>query len=111
MLKQCLVTLLWISITFTLYAKDYVITQFGVNSDSTIINTQKIQSVIDMASQEGGGVIVIPKGVFQSGALFFKPKTTLKLMEGAVLKGSNDIDNYPLIPSSMEGKSIYHYAD
>ena len=110
MLKQCLMAVLLISITFTLYAKDYVITEFGVNADSTIINTQKIQSVIDMASQKGGGVIVIPKGVFLSGALFFKPNTTLKLMEGAVLKGSNIIDNYPLIPSRMEGKSIYYYA-
>ena len=45
-----------------------------------------------------------------TGALFFKPKTKLRLLEGAVLKGSDDIGNYPLIPSRMEGRSIYYYA-
>ncbi|MCW3787567.1 glycoside hydrolase family 28 protein [Plebeiibacterium sediminum] len=110
MIKQCLMTVVWIFVCFSIYAKNYVITDFGVVADSTILNTLKIQSVIDQASANGGGVIVIPKGVFYSGALFFKPNTTLKLEEGAVLKGSDHIDDYPLIPSRMEGKSIYYYA-
>jgi len=89
---------------------DYVITDHGVGTDSTKINTLVIQSIIDRASSEGGGTIVIPKGVFLSGALFFKPNTKLRLTEGAVLKGSDNIADYPLIPSRMEGKSIYYYA-
>jgi polygalacturonase len=32
------------------------------------------------------------------------------LQEGAMLKGSDNIDHYPLIPSRMEGRSIYYYA-
>ncbi len=103
-------SLLAILISFSCYSKDYVITDFGVKSDSTFLNTKNIQKVIDKASLEGGGTIVIPKGVFYSGALFFKPNTSLRLEEGAVLKGSNEIKNYPLIPSRMEGKSIYYYA-
>lgn len=91
-------------------AKDYVVTDYGVINDSTLLNTQKIQEVIDLASVEGGGTIIIPKGVYLSGALFFKPKTNLKVEEGAVLKGSDDIANYPFIPSRMEGQSIYYYA-
>jgi len=89
---------------------DYVITDYGVNVDSTRMNTQTIQSIIDKASTDGGGTIVIPKGVFLSGALFFKPNTKLRLTEGAVLKGSDNIADYPLIPSRMEGKSIHYYA-
>jgi len=102
----------WCVLVFFLSAQsaDYVITDYGVNVDSTRMNTQTIQSIIDKASTEGGGTIVIPKGVFLSGALFFKPNTKLRLTEGAVLKGSDNIADYPLIPSRMEGKSIHYYA-
>lgn len=91
-------------------AKDYLITEYGASKDSTHLNTKLIQKVIDRAQSEGGGTIVIPKGVFLSGALFFKPNTKLRLMEGAMLKGSDDIANYPLIPSRMEGKKLLYYA-
>jgi len=53
--------------------KQYKLTEFGVVNDSNLIQTQQIQSVIDRAAAEGGGVIVIPNGTFLSGSLFFKP--------------------------------------
>ena len=75
----------------------YKIIDHGVVNDSTLLQTEKIQAVIDQASSKGGGVIIIPKGTYLSGALFFKPKTHLYLEEGAVLKGSDDISNFPII--------------
>ncbi|GGF08416.1 glycoside hydrolase family 28 protein [Hymenobacter cavernae] len=90
--------------------KDYVITQFGAGTDSTQLNTEAIQRTIDKASAEGGGTVVIPKGVFLSGALFFKPNTQLRLQTGAKLKGSDNIADYPLIPSRMEGQKLDYYA-
>jgi polygalacturonase len=95
---------------FTVKAQDYDITQFGVRRDSTQLNTLAIQAAIDKAHANGGGTVVIPKGVYLSGALFFKPKTRLKLLEGAVLKGSDNIADYPLIPSRMEGRKLDYYA-
>ena len=95
---------------FSLSAKDYIITDYGVQSDSTLRSTEAIQKVIDLAETEGGGTIIFPKGTFLSGALFFRPNTKLELQEGAKLKGSDDIADYPYIPSRMEGKSIYYYA-
>lgn len=90
--------------------KSFVITDFGVVTDSTLVQTGRIQEVIDKAAGQGGGVIVIPKGIFLSGALFFKPKTHLHLAEGAVLKGSDNIADYPKIPSRMEGQSLDYFA-
>lgn len=95
---------------FTAQSQDYDITQYGVDIDSTKLSTRAIQAVIDKVHASGGGTIVVPKGVYLSGALFFKPKTTLKLLEGAVLKGSDNIADYPLIPSRMEGRSLDYYA-
>lgn len=93
-----------------LNAQEYDIAKFGVKADSNIIQTQAIQKVIDRAAAKGGGAIVIPKGTFLSGALFFKKKTKLVLRAGAVLKGSDDIKNYPFIASRMEGKSLKYFA-
>jgi polygalacturonase len=91
-------------------AADYVITDYGVSTDSTKLQTKTIQEIIDKASANGGGTIVIPKGVYLSGALFFKSNTSLQLSEGAVLKGSDNIADYPCIPSRMEGRKLDYYA-
>lgn len=89
----------------------YLVTDFGVvSNDSTLKQTEALQAVIDRAEAAGGGIVTLPEGTYLSGALFFKPGTRLHLAKGAVLKGSDDINDYPLVPSRMEGRSIYYYA-
>ncbi|MGV8827274.1 MAG: rhamnogalacturonidase [Breznakibacter sp.] len=90
--------------------KIYRVTDFGVVKDSTLLQTGKIQAVIDRAAAAGGGVVLVPKGTFLSGALFFKAKTHLHLEKGAVLKGSDDISNFPILPTRIEGQSIDYFA-
>jgi polygalacturonase len=109
-MKKLLVFICLLAVMSKALSQDYDISKLGVNADSTKLNTLAIQKVIDNASENGGGTIVVPKGVYLTGALFFKPKTKLLLQEGAVLKGSDDIGDYPLIPSRMEGQNILYYA-
>ena len=108
-MKYLIAVILFIT-ALKLNAQEYDITKFGVKADSNIVQTKAIQKVIDRAASRGGGKIVIPKGTFLTGALFFKKKTKLVLKEGAVLKGSDDINNYPFIPSRMEGRSLKYFA-
>lgn len=89
----------------------YVVTDLAVYpNDSTTLQTSAIQNIIDIAETNGGGQIIFPAGTYLTGALFFKPGTRLHLEKGAKIKGSDDIANFPLIPSRMEGKSIYYHA-
>lgn len=90
--------------------KQYCITNYGVQNDSTILQTKRIQAVIDKAAQEGGGVICIPKGTFLSGSLFFKPRTHLYLEKGATLKGSDDISHFDVIDTRLEGQNLTYFA-
>ena len=90
--------------------KSFLITDYGVVNDSTLLQTEKIQAVIDLASNNGGGVIVIPEGTYLSGALFFKPGTHLHLEEKAILKGSDDISNFPVIETRMEGQNLKYFS-
>ena len=89
--------------------KQFVITDFGAVADSSVLQTKFIQRAIDEAGKKGGGVIVIPKGTFLSGALFFQPKTHLYIAAGGVLKGSDAIVNYPKMPSRMEGQNLDYF--
>jgi len=108
--KPILLSAAALAVCVQMNAKDYVITDYGVVNDSTVLQTAKIQAIIDMAESEGGGKIVVPAGTYLTGGLFFKPGTTLHLDDGSCIKGSDEIINYPLIPSRMEGRSIYYHA-
>ena len=90
--------------------KQYDITKHGAVNDSTRLQTKVIQKVIDLAHQQGGGAIIIPQGTFLSGALFFRPNTRLHVVQGGVLKGSDNIEDYPKIPSRMEGQNLDYFA-
>lgn len=91
--------------------KQFRITDYGVTAaDSTLVQTEKIQAVIDRAQEAGGGVVIIPQGTFLSGSLFFKPGTHLHLEEGAILKGSDDISHFPIVATRMEGQSLNYFA-
>ncbi|MDE6485738.1 MAG: exopolygalacturonase [Duncaniella sp.] len=89
----------------------YVITDHGVTAaDSTIIQTSAIQQVIDLAAENGGGVIVVPEGTFLTGSLFFKPGTHLHLQRGAKLKGSDAITHYEIVKTRLEGQTLDYFA-
>ncbi|MDR3367409.1 MAG: exopolygalacturonase [Prevotellaceae bacterium] len=90
--------------------RHFRLTDYGVANDSTILQTEKIQAVIDEAHRAGGGVVVAPRGTFLSGSLFFKPKTHLHLEEGAVLKGSDDVSNFAVVKTRMEGQTLKYFA-
>ena len=84
--------------------KGYTITEFGARPGSNVINTRAIQACIDQVSENGGGTVIIPKGIFKSGSIFLKPNVNLKLERGAVLKGSVNQEDYPQIPTRWEGE-------
>ena len=48
----------------------FVISDFGAVADGKTVNTKAIQSAIDKCAAAGGGVVVVPKGTFSSGAIF-----------------------------------------
>lgn len=81
----------------------YVITSFGAVAGETALNTKAIQAAIDAAAISGGGTVVIPAGVFRSGSIFLKEDVGLFLEEGAVLAGSEDIEDYPKRMTRIEG--------
>ncbi len=90
--------------------KQYVITDYGVSTDSNVVQTGAIQTVIDRAAAAGGGVVVVPQGTFLSGSLFFKQGVNLYIEKGGVLKGSDRIRDFKLLKTRMEGQTLQYFA-
>jgi exo-poly-alpha-galacturonosidase len=84
------------------------ISQFGAVGDGKTVNTKAIQTAIDHLSTTGGGVLVVPKGTFLSGALFFKQGVDLRVEEGGKLKGTTVQADYPLVHTRWEGQEGMH---
>ena len=82
----------------------YPITEFGAIADGITLNTKFIQKAIDKCASDGGGIVLIPKGIFVSGSIFLKNDVDLILEKGAVLKGSINYEDYPQIDTRWEGE-------
>lgn len=89
--------------------KQYVLTQYQIFDDGKV-HTEEIQSLIDLAAQQGGGVVVVPAGTYLTGSLFFRQGVNLYVSEGGVLKGSDDISDYRLCDTRIEGESCCYFA-
>ena len=88
--------------------KQYVLTEHHIYDDGRI-HTAEIQNLIDTAAKEGG-VIVVPAGTYLTGSLFFRQGVHLYLSQGGMLKGSDDISDYPLIQTRIEGETCSYFA-
>jgi alpha-L-rhamnosidase len=75
----------------------------GAVADGATVNTRAIQAAIDRLAAQGGGTVVVPAGVFVSGALFLKPNVHLHLDRGAVLRCSTDMRHFPVQRTRIEG--------
>jgi hypothetical protein len=72
MKKQILCSLyLLFSILMTgnVIAQNLTITDFGAKGDEITNNTEAIQKAINKANELGGGVVIVPKGVFTTDPL------------------------------------------
>ena len=85
----------------------YVVSELGAVGDGQTVNTKAIQAAIDQCAAVGGGVIVIPKGTFLSGALYFKQGVNLLVEKDAVLKSTITIADFPPIYTRWEGIERY----
>ena len=76
-------------------------------NEEIVENTKAIQAAIDACGEDEK--VVIPEGIYMSGALYLHSNMTLELEEGAVLKGSPNVDhydqNYILYPYSTDTRS------
>jgi len=87
------------------------IMDFGAVADGTTLSTEAINRAIIACHEAGGGMVLVPEGVFLTGAIHLKSNVNLHVSEGATIKFSrNDDDFLPVVFTRWEGVELYNYS-
>ncbi len=98
MLKKLILTLCLFFLGCSLWAQDYLITDFGARPGRAYLNTEAINQAIEVCSMKGGGRVIIPTGVFRSGTIFMQDNVELHFNMGATLLASPNLKDFPIQP-------------
>ena len=86
------------------FKKDtFNIMDYNVKADGITLNTKGINAAISECSSKGGGVVVIPNGLWLTGPIELKSNVNLHLKDNATLLFTEDFDQYPLVETNWEG--------
>jgi polygalacturonase len=88
----------------TSFRKDSTsIVTFGAKADGVTLNTKSINAAIEACNKKGGGVVVVPPGVWLTGPLVLKSNVNLCVQRAALLLFTNDHNEYKLVEANYEG--------
>jgi len=87
-----IITLALLFACIQLQAKEYNILDFGAVKDQ--LSTSSIQKAVDNCATAGGGLVIVPAGKFITGSIILKSNVNLYLENGAVLLGSENLQDY-----------------
>ena len=65
--------------------------------------TEVFQRAIDELARQGGGQLVVPRGIWLTGPIVLKSNIDLHLEHGAVIQFAADESLYPIVATSFEG--------
>lgn len=88
-------------------AREASVADFGGVGDGITLNTEAFAEVIDHLARQGGGRVVVPRGVWFTGPIEFKDNIELHLDENAILLFSNNTADYPLVEVTFEGLNTW----
>jgi polygalacturonase len=68
------------------------------------LNTISFSKAIDQISNNGGGRLIIPRGMWLTGPIVLKSNINLHVEKGALIVFSSEKELYPLVETSFEGQ-------
>ncbi|MEO6003906.1 MAG: glycoside hydrolase family 28 protein [Opitutus sp.] len=70
---------------------------FGAIGDGVTFDTPALQAAIDACAEAKGGTVLVAGGTFLSRTIYLKSNVNLRIEAGAVLQGSNRLEDYALV--------------
>ncbi|KLT65006.1 glycoside hydrolase family 28 protein [Pedobacter sp. BMA] len=79
----------------------------GAKGDGITLNTSMINQTISAVSKKGGGVVLIPSGLWLTGPIELKSNVNLHLKRDAILQFTDDFSQYKLVEGNWEGQPAW----
>ena len=91
--------------------QNFNIIDYGAVGDGITDCTDAFKEAIDDCSKNGGGKVVVPEGIFLTGAIHLKSNINLHISENAVVKFSKDKNKYlPVVFTRWEGVECMNFS-
>ncbi len=86
------------------FGKDtFSIIRYGAIPDGVTLNTKAINEAIADCSRKGGGVVLVPHGLWSTGPIVLRSHVNLHIDRAAILQFTTDFDQYPIVAGNWEG--------
>jgi len=112
-MKRVLVILIFCTGTVLLQSQSMWtnVKENGADPTGNIKCTKVISDIINDLSEKGGGTVFFPAGTFLTGPIVMKSNITLWLDGGAIVKFSDDFDDYlPMVQSRWEDVRVKNFV-
>lgn len=85
--------------------------ELGADNKGVKLNTDVIKLAVEKASSCGGGTVFFPAGEYLTGPIHLKSNIVLHIEAGAVLRFTDDFDQYmPFVSSRWEGTCVNNFS-
>jgi len=84
---------------------------YGAMGDGITDCTEAFRTAIKLCSENGGGKVIVPEGIFLTGPVHLLSNVNLVVSENAVVKFSTDPEKYlPVVFTRWEGVECMNYS-
>ena len=90
--------------------RDFEIAKYGAREGGKIDNTEAFRKAIEAASAAGGGRVLVPAGIFLTGAIHLKSGVNLVVAKDATVRFNPDPHLYPMVLTRFEGMECINFS-
>ncbi|WP_086047639.1 glycoside hydrolase family 28 protein [Christiangramia flava] len=84
----------------------YFVNNYNAINDGSALTTNAIQKTIDDCFRNGGGTVAFKPGIYLTGSIFIKEGVHFIVHKGVEIRGSENIEDYPLIDTRVAGVEL-----
>src|SRR3954452_12116137 len=90
--------------------EDFDVRKFDAVAGDEKPATEGIRAAIKACSKAGGGRVIVPPGVFVTGAVHLESNVNLHISQDATLKFSRDRKDYPIVFTRFESTECMNFS-
>src|SRR5205085_5860342 len=91
-------------------ARDFDVTAYGASGDNARDNTAAFRDAIAACAGAGGGRVIVPDGVFVTGAIELRSGVNLHVSADATIRFTRDTRRYPVVFTRWEGMELMNFS-